>query len=319
MESAISAQDLEIGYTTGKDRVIVSRIPSLELRKGKLTCLLGANGIGKSTLLKTITGNLAPLAGEVRIEGQPITELPIRDKAKKLAVVLTDKAHLGFTTVLEMITLGRNPYTNWMNTLQNKDSAAIERALEAIGMLNQADKPLAELSDGNLQKVVIGRAIAQETAIIILDEPTIHLDISNKTIIVELLRKLCQEHGKTILFSTHDLELAKLFADDLWIMEEDQLVHGLTEDIILQGLIEKSFNYKISRFEELHEYIDIQGPEELSKLTRRALAKAKLRPQAPVGIRITREENSVLFALDEQSFHSLDELITYLEPTNRIR
>lgn len=319
MDSAISARDLEIGYSSGKANIVVSKIPALSLRQGKLTCLLGANGIGKSTLLKTMTGNLEPLSGKINLGGQAISELAPRERAKKLAVVLTDKAHLGFTTVYEMITLGRNPYTNWMNTLENKDSRAINQALEAIGMLDQAEKPLAELSDGNLQKVVIGRAIAQETEIIILDEPTIHLDISNKTIIVELLRKLCHEHNKTILFSTHDLELASLYADDLWLMEKDQLHQGLSEDLILHGLIDKIFDYKATRFEQSPDNINIVGPSELSNLTKRALIKAKVRSHNSVTLKVALNQNKLSFELGEQRFESIERVIAYFDAESRIK
>ena len=312
MGAAISAQNLDIGYKSGNLETIVSHIPSLELQRGKLTCLLGANGIGKSTLLKTITGNLEPLQGSIMIDGVSVKQLSVKQKARKLAVVLTDKAHLGFTTVKEMITLGRNPYTNWMNTLGVNDTRAIDNALQAIGMSDLSNKPLAELSDGNLQKVVIGRAIAQETDIIILDEPTIHLDITNKTIIVDLLRRLCHEHGKTILFSTHDLELAKLFSDQLWIMDENQLIQGVTEDIILQGVIEKSFKYDVSVFDGTPENIAINGPADWADLINRALLKAGINPESAIEINVSKEDGLLRIQIDEHNFETLAQLIDYL-------
>ncbi len=319
MSSAISAKNLAIGYSSGNAAVTVSRIPSLELKKGKLTCLLGANGIGKSTLLKTITGNLSPLDGDVYLNGEPLADLSVKEKAQRLAVLLTDKAHLGFTTVREMITLGRNPYTNWMNTLRPNDSQAIDRALSAIGMSELVDKPLAELSDGNLQKVIIGRAIAQETEIIILDEPTIHLDITNKTIIIELLRRLCQEHGKTILLSTHDLELARHYADELWIMEEDQLIQGLTEDIILQGIIEKSFKYEVAPFNSPPENILVNGPAHIQETVSRALAKAGISSDIEMTINVKAESNSYVFIADNEEFDRLATLLDYLAASIRTR
>lgn len=246
MKAAIAAHNLAIGYKSGNLEVVVGRLASLELKQGKLTCLLGANGVGKSTLLKTITGNLQPLEGEVAINGKSLDQLTVNEKARQIAVVLTDKANLGFTTVKEMITLGRNPYTNWLNTLGTRDSAAINKALQAIAMADFADRPLTELSDGNLQKVIIGRAIAQETDIIVLDEPTIHLDIANKTMIMELLQSLCRKHNKTILLSTHDLELARQYADQFWLMGKDRLAQGFPEDLILAGELDKTLGFAAS-------------------------------------------------------------------------
>lgn len=319
MKAAISARQLTIGYKTGKKEVPVSQIPALDLIKGKLTCLLGPNGVGKSTLLKTITGNLNPLEGQVSISGTTLEELSVGERARKLAVVLTDKAHLGFTTVREMITLGRNPYTNWMNTLGEADSQAIDNALEAIGMTELANKPLAELSDGNLQKVVIGRAIAQETEIIVLDEPTVHLDITNKTIVIELLRRLCQNHSKTILFSTHDLELAKLYADQLWIMNENGLIQGLTEDIITGRILEQSFSYDANGIKKIYDNLTIQGSEKEQDLVSRALAKADISIDLESEIIIKNNQEATTYELDGEVFASLAELIGYLESPSRIK
>lgn len=318
VNAAISARNLSIGYQTGKKEILVSRIPSLELAKGKLTCLLGPNGVGKSTLLKTITGNLDPLDGEIAITGSSLTQLTVKERAVKLAVVLTDKAHLGFTTVREMITLGRNPYTNWMNSLGEADSQAIDKALKAIGMSDLAEKPLAELSDGNLQKVIIGRAIAQETEMIVLDEPTVHLDISNKTIVIELLRELCQSHGKTILFSTHDLELAKLYADALWIMREDALIQGLTEDLVFNGVIEDSFNYKASGVNKEFSNLIVHGSDDQIVLLTRALTKAGFDKNLEAEIKISKKKESVEFELEGNSFGKLVNLLDYLS-SRRIR
>ena len=312
MSAAISLVDLEIGYTAGRKVTSITVIPELVLAKGKLTCLLGANGIGKSTLLRTITGSLVPLAGRVLIDDEPINSISVKDKAQKIAVVLTDPAHLGFTTVYEMIALGRNPYTNWMNTFTDRDKAAVEKALIAIGMLELADKPLIELSDGNLQKVIIGRAIAQDTDIIILDEPTIHLDVNNKIAIVELLRKLSVEHRKTILFSTHDLELAKQYSDRLWIYDIKGVSDGLTEDLLLDGTVASIFQSINNMQSSSQVDLKINGNEEYVHLVRQGLAKAGIEEKlASTEIWIEENAGNIKYRTDAGQFNSIAHLIKH--------
>ena len=312
MPKAISLTDLVIGYRNRNQTSEIAKISDLHLTKGKLTCLLGANGIGKSTLIKTITGALPALAGEVIVNDQNLATLSITDRAKQLATVLTDKPNLGYTTVYEMVALGRNPHTNWQNQLSANDVSVVDKALRAIGMVEMANQPLAELSDGNLQKVIIGRALAQETDIIVLDEPTVHLDISNKTSIIKLLRSLCVEHGKTVLFSTHDLELAFKYADYLWLFDDNLIRSGLSEDLIIKGEIDRIFPaIKDEIRSDLK--INISGPENLAALVTNALLKAGITNHDKIRqINIVENDSKVVYKVSDTVHHSLDELIKNL-------
>jgi iron complex transport system ATP-binding protein len=312
MPEAISLNDLVIGYRNRNQTSEIAKIPALHLNQGKLTCLLGANGIGKSTLIKTITGALPSLAGDILVNGHNLASLSIIDRAKQLATVLTEKPNLGYTTVYEMVALGRNPHTNWQNKLSINDDSIVHDALRAIRMLEMANQPLAELSDGNLQKVIIGRALAQETDIIVLDEPTVHLDVSNKTSIIKLLRSLCVEHGKTVLFSTHDLELAFKYADYLWLFDTNHIRAGLSEDLIINGEIEKIFP-ATSDVISKNLKIKVTGPENLTVMVTSALLKADITDHNKIReINIVDTNSKIVYKAADAVYHSLDELIKNL-------
>jgi iron complex transport system ATP-binding protein len=211
---------------------------NLNLKEGKLIALIGANGIGKSTLLRTITGIQKPLSGTVLLNEKNIHELDALTLAQNLSVVLTEKLPPSNLTVWELIALGRQPYTNWIGTLTDNDIAKINEAIELtqIGPLTQ--KRHYEISDGQLQIVLIARALAQDTPLIILDEPTTHLDLLHKVVLFKLLKKLTQETEKCILFSTHDIDMAIQLSDEMIIMTPENTIQDQPCNLIMKG----SFN-----------------------------------------------------------------------------
>jgi cobalamin transport system ATP-binding protein len=240
---------------------------------------MGPNGIGKSTLIKTLTGVLPPITGEVTIGSQNITAFDHLEKAQAVSVVLTERPAAGYMDVRDLVSLGRFPYTNWQNSFSREDVKIVDQAIDAVGLADQVNKPLNELSDGNFQKAIIGRALAQDTAILVLDEPTIHLDVNNKTIIIKLLRKLSRQANKSILLSTHDLELAMSYADKLWLFADNNIIEGLPEDLALNGSLRQVFSETNGELEGgaagLAE-IEFSGDDQGISLVRQALVKHDL-------------------------------------------
>ena len=214
----------------------------LNLNVGELTCLLGANGSGKSTLMRTLAGIQKPLAGTVYFGDIPLTRIGAKALATKLSLVLTGAPIPGNLTAYALVTLGRYPYTGWLGTLSPEDKEMTQWAMEATGTLAFANKHVGELSDGERQKVMIARTLAQDTSIIFLDEPTAHLDLPNRLEVFHLLKTLAQSSGKAILLTTHELDMALASADQLWLVQPEKgMVCGVPEDLILEGAIEQAF------------------------------------------------------------------------------
>ncbi|MBA4318313.1 MAG: ABC transporter ATP-binding protein [Flavobacterium sp.] len=234
----LQASKISIGYTHKKEKNSIASNINLSLEKGKLIALIGANGIGKSTLLRTLTGIQKPLSGTVSLNEKNIHEMDFLSLAQNLSVVLTEKLPPSNLTVWELIALGRQPYTNWIGTLTDNDIAKINEAIELTQIGHLATKKHYEISDGQLQIVLIARALAQDTPLIILDEPTTHLDLLHKVVLFKLLKKLTQETGKCILFSTHDIDMAIQLSDEMIIMTPENTVQDQPCNLIMKG----SFN-----------------------------------------------------------------------------
>lgn len=239
----VTLNDVSIGYGGKKTSVKLLAGPlNLPLHTGELVCLLGPNGAGKSTLIRTLSGIQKPLSGQVLIEGEDVHQIKPKTKAQLLSVVLTDPIVVGNLTVQRLVQLGRHPYTNWLGQLSDEDQEIVDWAMEMTGTKAFADRQIHTLSDGERQKVLIARALAQNTSLVLLDEPTSHLDVPNRIAIIRLLRKLVVETGKTMLFSTHELDLALQVADRLWLMHEKKVYSGVPEDLVLDGTFESTFH-----------------------------------------------------------------------------
>ena len=220
--NTIQIKDLSIGYKlhNGKTKTIASHI-NATVESGMLTCLIGRNGTGKSTLLRTMTGFIPPLEGQVIVEGRDLSMLSATERARIISIVLTERPETDNITVNELVGMGRLPYTNFWGTLQEEDRQIVDDAMQMIGIYELRNRKIGTLSDGEKQKAMIGKAIAQQTPVIILDEPTAFLDYPSKQETMLLLHQLAQELNKTIFLSTHDLNIAYQVADKIWCMGND--------------------------------------------------------------------------------------------------
>jgi iron complex transport system ATP-binding protein len=237
----LTTTSLSIGYQSkGKNNLIAENL-NLNLAAGQLISLVGANGIGKSTLLRTLTGIQKPLKGAVFLNEKNIHDFQSLELAQNLSLVLTEKLPPSSLTVFELIALGRQPYTNWLGNLSSEDYEKINQAIELTHIGHLVDKKHHEISDGQLQIVLIARALAQDTPLIILDEPTTHLDLLHKVSVFKLLKKLSQETDKCILFSTHDIDLGIQLSDEMIVMTEENLVQDQPCNLITQGVFNSLF------------------------------------------------------------------------------
>lgn len=226
----LSLNDLSIGYRTKT----VARHLSAHLERGAFTCLIGSNGTGKSTLLRTMATFQPPLCGTITINlphPTDIATLSPQQRAKAIGVVLTERTVPGNMTVRDMVAMGRSPYTGFWGRLSHKDNDIIDQAMEMTGITHLDNNSMTALSDGERQKVMIAKALAQQTPLIILDEPTAFLDYPSKIATMRTLQRLCHEQGKTVLLSTHDLDAALRIADNVWLMADSTLKCGNTETL----------------------------------------------------------------------------------------
>lgn len=243
-KTIISANNIGIGYAKTKHsaKTALYNNISFNLYKGELVCLLGSNGAGKSTLLRTISASQAALSGEILLNNKNVTAYSEKELSRLLGLVLTDKTSTGGLLVRELVELGRYPYTGFFGQLTKEDKDIVQKAMEDVGIVHKANVYVAQLSDGERQKAMIAKALAQECPVVLLDEPTAFLDIESRIEIMNLLHNLAMKKEKTILLSTHDIDMALLLADRLWLLSRDQgLTIGVTEDIVLSGTMDHFF------------------------------------------------------------------------------
>jgi iron complex transport system ATP-binding protein len=241
MKTILTATDLSIGYKNKKETIVVSENLNLSLKPSKLITLIGGNGVGKSTLLKTLTGIQKPISGTILLNQKNINEYNTLDLAQNLSLVLTEKLPPSNLTVYELIALGRQPYTNWIGKLSEIDIQKINQAIAISEITHLSTKKHYEISDGQLQKVLVARALAQDTPLIILDEPTTHLDLLHKVSLFKLLKKLTQETEKCILFSTHDIDLAIQLSDEMIVMTPERMIQDEPCNLIQKRIFDDLF------------------------------------------------------------------------------
>ena len=242
---SIRLDHISLAYGT---RTLLSDV-SATFTQGSLTALIGRNGTGKSTLLRAIAG-LGPIAsGGVELCGRPLTELTPQQRAATVSFVTTDKVRIANLACEDVVALGRAPYTNWIGRLQEEDRKIVEHSLRLVGMSDFARKTMDRMSDGECQRVMIARALAQNTPVILLDEPTAFLDLPNRYELATLLQRLARDEGKCILFSTHDLDIALTLCDVVALIDTPQL-HTLPADEMVQsGYLERLFSGKSACFD----------------------------------------------------------------------
>lgn len=248
----IRLDSLTTGYVSKNKTTVISENINTSLFSGELTCLLGPNGAGKSTLLKTLSGFLPPLSGNIIIEGKDIAAYSDAQLAKVIGVVLTERINLSNMSAYDLAAMGRSPYTGFWGRLDCHDKEVIEEAFSLVGIQNLRDRMVDTLSDGERQKVMIAKALAQETPIIFLDEPTAFLDYPSKVEIMQLLQRLSRKKQKTVFLSTHDLELALQIADKIWLLDKNIGIEiGSPEDLSTAGHMERYFNREGIEFDAL--------------------------------------------------------------------
>lgn len=249
LNTILKAEQLSIGYKTNRTETVVTSAINFELQKGQLIGLVGANGIGKSTLLRTLIKVQPPLSGLILLNGKNLKSVSNLELAKQLSIVLTEPLTSKNLSVYELIALGRHPYTNWIGKLSKDDTTKVNQALELVNITDLKDKRCYELSDGQLQKVMIARALSQDTDLIVLDEPTTHLDMYHKAYILKLLQKLTKETGKTILFSSHEIELAIQLCDTMIVMQNENVVCDQPCNLISNRVFETLFPKDLISFD----------------------------------------------------------------------
>lgn len=241
----IRFENLTLGYGS---RTLIDSLTG-EIRRGHLTALVGRNGTGKSTLLRAIAqlGDIA--SGEIFIDGKELSRISPSEMASKVALVTTDKVRIVNLRCRDVVALGRAPYTNWIGRMQEQDNEIVEQSLAAVGMSDYADKTMDRMSDGECQRIMIARALAQQTPIILLDEPTAFLDMPNRYELCTLLRGLAHRENKSILFSTHELDIALELCDSIALIAPPQMHILPTEEMIRSGHIERLFTTGVVSFD----------------------------------------------------------------------
>lgn len=244
-KETIRIENLSIGYPgKGEVKVVAGGI-NAAINSGELTCLLGTNGVGKSTLLRTLSAFQPKLDGKILIQGREIGEYTDKELSRVISVVLTEQCDVRDLSVTELVGLGRTPYTGFWGTLSKEDKRVVKEAVALVGIAHLAHRTMHTLSDGERQKVMIAKALAQETPVVYLDEPTAFLDFPSKVEMMQLLHRLSRQTGKTIFLSTHDLELALQIADKIWLMDKASGVTvGTPEDLALNGTLGNFFACK---------------------------------------------------------------------------
>jgi iron complex transport system ATP-binding protein len=253
MNPMLHTEDLLIGYDRAREGGMPLLPPiNLNVAKGTICGLIGANGTGKTTLLRTIAGYLKPIGGAIKLGDKKLNELTSSERAGIISVVLTDRIEDPFLKVRDVVSMGRHPYTGFLGKLQRIDEQIIDESLQQTGVDHLQHKRMAGISDGERQKVMIAKALAQDTPLILLDEPAAYLDYPSRLELMQLLQKLARIQEKTILISSHDLEILVRKADHLWLLGSGRpAVEGMPEHLILNGSVSSYFGSESLFFESL--------------------------------------------------------------------
>lgn len=320
IKEMVKIQDLSIGYP---GQVLFENL-NLSLSAGQLVCFMGPNGAGKSTLIRTIAGLQKAISGNIVFSGQDRN--PGDFTQKEIALVLTDPVKEINMTVYEVITFGRYPYLNWNLNLDERDRTIIQHAIQKVNIGKLINKKLHQLSDGQIQMVMIARAVAQDTPVIILDEPTAHLDLNNRVEIMRLLHQLTRLEGKTILLATHELDLALQTSDLIWLTGNTKnIITGLPEDLVLNGAFDETFKFKgfdlktgkvqHSPFRKVA--VQLNGSDHYYLWTKNALERngySVISENARYSVEILIENNEPQWILNTKNrFNTVSALINFLE------
>jgi iron complex transport system ATP-binding protein len=324
---------LAIGYRNRNRVYEVMQGLSLSARRGELVALIGRNGTGKSTLLRTLVGLQPPLGGGVALDGHAPGEIGLSQLPRLVSFASTEPVMLHNIRVRDVVSLGRFPYTNWIGTLTEADAEAVSVALEATGLSGLADRSIDSISDGERQRTLIARSLAQDTGLLVMDEPTAFLDLPSRYGIVSLLRRLTREKGKCVIYSTHDLDTAINEADRIWLMTGDGVNEGAPEDLMLTGALAMAFESPMLSFSitdgvfsfvrSRQTGIALEGKGKAAKLTARALARCGYTtdPQASLRVKVTENTGATEWVVTgsgtDARYNSLYDLVTHLPQTDQ--
>ena len=323
----LSAHNLSVGYKhKGNVHIVLSDL-NITLERGCLVSLLGANGAGKSTLLRTITGVQVPLAGDVMLNEAQLNTLSQRERSRLIGIVTTDRIMAGGLTVTELVSLGRQPHTGFWGRLSSADKERVREAMHDAGIEHKANCFVSQLSDGERQKAMIAKSLAQRTPIIVLDEPTAFLDVASRFETMRLLHDLAHKHNKAVLLSSHDISLSLLLSDKLWIIDSNrQFIAGGTEDLILNGTLSRMFNSDALTFSREMSDFEMSLPtshavslECSSVALKRCITNALMRngiavqPEANVCITAIASGSDYSINIGSQSLTTIEELIKTLK------
>lgn len=245
----LQAENLAIGYRSGNKSTVIAEKLNFTVRGGELVAIVGVNGIGKSTLLRTLASIQPELGGSILLNKKPVSEYPVKELARKIGVVLTEPLSTRNITVSELIALGRQPYTNWIGRLSDPDLKRIKEVISLMELEELKNKKCFELSDGQLQKALIARALAQDTDVLLLDEPTTHLDLYHKVQILKTLQQVAHQTKKMIVFTTHELDLAIQLCDRMLIIGPDTHYFGEPCELIARKNFDTLFPSDLVRFD----------------------------------------------------------------------
>ncbi|WP_301425354.1 ABC transporter ATP-binding protein [Bacteroides caecimuris] len=325
-KETIKVVELSTGYHNKKGTTVITRDINASLYDGELTCLLGPNGAGKSTLLKTLTAFLTPVKGEIFIKQKPLRDYSDAELAKVIGVVLTEKLTINNMSVDELVGMGRSPYTGFWGHMSKYDRKIVDKSISLVGIIGLRGRMVQTLSDGERQKVMIAKTLAQETPIIFLDEPTAFLDYPSKVEIMQLLQTLAREQSKTVFLSTHDLELALQIADKIWLIDK---THGITigtpEDLALNGDMSRYFHREGVIFDinsglfkichKLNKSVSLTGEGAEYNMVKKALARQGIAVTSAANAPIAIEATTDKIIVDGLTVKSIEDLIYLVNDT----
>ncbi len=310
---------LSIGY----DHAILENL-NLHVRAGEFICLIGLNGSGKSTLLQSLCGLQKPLDGQIYINGKNLSLLNSRTLAQYISIVLTTAVVIDKLSVFDLVAMGRSPHTNWVGRLTPKDKNILHQVIEQVGLSAKMNCDFNAMSDGEKQRAIIAKALAQDTPIVLLDEPTAYLDVLNRVHIMQLLKTLSRQMNKSFIVSTHELDLAMQLSDTIWLVGDKQLYVGTPEDLLLQNVFQRVFENENYRFDKTSGLFQIQHPmtkgvvsvkgEDFSaQLIKKAMQRKGFDIDTNATYCITAENN--VFEVNGQKFSSIEDVLEFVLST----
>ncbi|MFN8209351.1 MAG: ABC transporter ATP-binding protein [Bacteroidales bacterium] len=296
----LSLESLAVGFKIGRDNKTLFPAISLAATRGELIAVIGENGVGKSTLLRTICGLQSPVSGNVFLNGKDVNDYDRYELARNVAFISTEQVRVSNMTVTDLVRLGRYPHTGWTGKLNADDQAIVSESISKTGLDNLSHRYINELSDGERQRAMIARVLAQDAEILVMDEPTAFLDVRSRYEIIHLLHQLATTRNKTIIFSTHDLPVAISESDRIWLLFSDSMAEGSPEDLILNGNFNRLFSDSVVRFNtsdasfsfrrEIRGSVRLDATGDVAYWTAKALARAGFSLSASSGYIVKAED-----------------------------